>query len=112
MTVVVVGGGVRHDARAGGQAARPGHLAYTEAMQIVATTMGQSKIDVFWVLGDEAAAQQANDVFEERYAAEVAAGRATALPAHQRRLSVGCPLGWLYICAAAPVLAIRCPVRE
>ncbi len=56
-------------------------------------TMGQSKIDVFWVLGDEAAAQQANDVFEERYAAEVAAGRATALPGHQRRLSVGCPLG-------------------
>src|ERR1035438_9093109 len=56
-------------------------LAYTEAMQTVDMTMGQSKIDVFrHILGDEATAQHANDVFEEHYAAEVAAGRGTAPP--------------------------------
>jgi phosphoglycolate phosphatase len=59
----------------------PGTPAYTEAMRVVDATMGQSKIDVFReILGDDATAQQANDVFEERYAAEVAAGRVEALP--------------------------------
>jgi phosphoglycolate phosphatase len=59
----------------------PDTPAYTEAMRIVDVTMGQSKIDVFReILGDEATAQQANNVFEERYAAEVAAGRVEALP--------------------------------
>src|SRR5580700_7976748 len=58
-----------------------GTMAYDEAMQIVAATMGQSKIDVFrQILGDEVTARRANDVFEERYAAEVAAGRVEALP--------------------------------
>ncbi|MDX6395050.1 MAG: phosphoglycolate phosphatase [Streptosporangiaceae bacterium] len=108
MTVVVVGGGVlglMHALEARLEARRPARdtLACTEAMQIVAMTMGQSRIDVFRdILGDEATAQQANNVFEERYAAEVAAGRVTALPAHQRRLSVGVPFRWLCICAAAP----------
>jgi hypothetical protein len=38
-------------------------LAYTEAMQIVDMTMGQSKIDVFRdILGDEATAEQAQQL--------------------------------------------------
>jgi phosphoglycolate phosphatase len=59
----------------------PDTPAYTEAMRVVDVTMGQSKIDVFReILADEATARQANDAFEERYAAEVAAGRVEALP--------------------------------
>ena len=55
--------------------------AYAEAMRTVHATMGQSKIDVFrQILGDEATAWQANEVFEERYADAVAAGQVSALP--------------------------------
>ena len=43
--------------------------------------MGQSKIEVFrQILGDEAAAQRANEAFEEHYAAAVAAGGVAPLP--------------------------------
>jgi len=59
----------------------PGTPAYADAMQTVHATMGQSKIEVFRrILGDEATAWQANQVFEERYAEEVAAGQVAALP--------------------------------
>ena len=69
-------------------------LAYTEAMQTVDMTMGQSKIDVFRdILGDEATAQHANDVFEEHYAAEVAAGRVTALPGAADAITRICDAG-------------------
>lgn len=58
-----------------------GTPAYAEAMRTVHATMGQSKIDVFrQILGDEASAWQANEVFEERYADAVAAGQVSALP--------------------------------
>ena len=58
-----------------------GTPAYVEAMRTVHATMGQSKIDVFrQILGDEASAWQANEVFEERYADAVAAGQVSALP--------------------------------
>ncbi len=58
-----------------------GTPAHVEAMRTVHATMGQSKIDVFrQILGDEASAWQANEVFEERYADAVAAGQVSALP--------------------------------
>jgi phosphoglycolate phosphatase-like HAD superfamily hydrolase len=58
----------------------PGSAAHAEAMRTVHATMGQSKIEVFReILGDEATARHANDAFEDAYAAEVAAGRVTAL---------------------------------
>jgi phosphoglycolate phosphatase len=58
-----------------------GTPAYQAAMRTVHATMGQSKIDVFReILGDEATAWQANEVFEERYADAVAGGQVTALP--------------------------------
>jgi phosphoglycolate phosphatase len=58
-----------------------GTPAYDAAMRTVHATMGQSKIDVFrLILGDEATAWQANEVFEERYADAVAAGQVSALP--------------------------------
>ncbi len=64
--------------RFGPAAGTPAHQA---AMRTVHATMGQSKIDVFReILGDEATAWQANEVFEERYADAVAAGQVTALP--------------------------------
>ena len=55
--------------------------AYHQAMQDVKSSMGQSKIEVFRrVLGDEQAAQQANEAFEDHYAAAVRAGNVTAMP--------------------------------
>ncbi len=58
-----------------------GTPAYAEAMRTVHATMGQSKIDVFrQILGDDATAWQANEVFEERYADAVAAGQVSPLP--------------------------------
>ena len=59
----------------------PGTPAYAGAMQTVHATMGQSKIEVFRrILGDEATAWQANQVFEERYAEAVAGGQVAPLP--------------------------------
>jgi phosphonatase-like hydrolase len=62
------------------RAAVPG--ASPDAMEYVRVTMGQSKIEVFRHLlgGDEAAAQQANQTFEDAYAAAVRAGAVEALP--------------------------------
>ena len=63
-------------------------------MQIVDATMGQSKIDVFReILGHEDTAQHANDVFEERYAAAVAAGEVRALPGAAEAITVLCDAG-------------------
>ena len=55
--------------------------AYHQAMVDVQSSMGQSKIDVFRrILGDERAAQQANEAFEDHYAAAVRAGHVAAMP--------------------------------
>lgn len=55
--------------------------AYNSAMKYAKATMGQSKIEVFRaILGDEAAAQAANVVFEDGYGAAVAAGEVSAMP--------------------------------
>ena len=71
-----------------------GTPAYDEAMRTVHATMGQSKIDVFReILGDEATARHANDVFEERYAADVAAGQVTALPGAAEAITLLCDAG-------------------
>jgi phosphoglycolate phosphatase len=54
---------------------------YDRALAYVQQTMGQSKIEVFrHILGAEEAAQQANGVFEEHYAALVRAGAVASLP--------------------------------
>ena len=50
-------------------------------MRDVKSSMGQSKIEVFRrILGDEQAAQQANEAFEDHYAAAVRAGHVAAMP--------------------------------
>ena len=55
--------------------------AYQQAMTDVQSTMGQSKIEVFRrILGDEDTAQQANEAFEDHYAAAVRRGAISALP--------------------------------
>jgi phosphoglycolate phosphatase len=55
--------------------------AYNQAMTDVRSSMGQSKIEVFRrILGDEQAAQQANEAFEDKYAAAVRAGQVAAMP--------------------------------
>ena len=55
--------------------------AYHQAMTDVRSSMGQSKIEVIRrILGDERAAQQANEAFEEHYAAAVRAGHVAAMP--------------------------------
>jgi len=59
----------------------PGGPGYAEADEIVRTTMGQSKIEVFRrILGDEDRARQANRAFEDSYAEAVRAGLVSALP--------------------------------
>jgi phosphoglycolate phosphatase len=51
------------------------------AEKIVHETMGQSKIEVFrLVLGDEVAAQRANEVFEQAYGDRVRAGLVEPIP--------------------------------
>jgi len=55
--------------------------AFNEAMTDVRSSMGQSKIEVFRrILSDEQAAGQANEAFEDRYAAAVRAGHVAAMP--------------------------------
>ena len=72
----------------------PGSAAHGEAMRIVHDTMGQSKIEVFReILGDEATAQHANDLFEDTYASEVRAGRVTALPGAAEAITALCDAG-------------------
>ncbi len=59
----------------------PGAAGYDEAMALVHSTMGQSKIEVFRrVLGGEEQAQQANRAFEMAYGDAVQAGQVTPLP--------------------------------
>ena len=54
---------------------------YHQAMTDVRSSMGQSKIEVFRrILGGEQAAQQANEAFEDYYAAAVRAGHVAAMP--------------------------------
>ena len=54
---------------------------YQQVMIDVKSSMGQSKIEVFRrLLGREQAAQQANEAFEDHYAAAVRAGHVTAMP--------------------------------
>jgi phosphoglycolate phosphatase len=58
-----------------------GGPGYDEADEIVRTTMGQSKIEVFRrILGSEDRAQRANSVFESSYAESVRAGLVNPLP--------------------------------
>jgi phosphoglycolate phosphatase len=55
--------------------------AYQQAMQDLKSSMGQSKIEVFRrILGSEQAAQEANEAFENHYAAAVRAGHVAAMP--------------------------------
>ena len=69
-----------------------GTPAYAEAMRTVHATMGQSKIDVFrQILGDEASAWQANEVFEERYADAVRGRPGQRAARGGGRRSPGCP---------------------
>jgi phosphoglycolate phosphatase len=59
----------------------PGGPGYDDADEIVRTTMGQSKIEVFRrILGSEDRAQRANSVFESSYAESVRAGMVSPLP--------------------------------
>jgi len=54
---------------------------YNRAMTDVRSSMGQSKIEVFRrILGDEQAAQLANEAFEHHYEAAVRAGQVAAMP--------------------------------
>jgi len=54
---------------------------YDRAMTDVRSSMGQSKIEVFRrILGDEQAAQLANEAFEHHYEAAVRAGQVAAMP--------------------------------
>jgi phosphonatase-like hydrolase len=54
---------------------------HDQAIKDVRASMGQSKIEVFRrVLGDEGAARDANQAFEQHYAAAVRAGEVAALP--------------------------------
>jgi len=55
--------------------------AFSQAMQDVRSSMGQSKIEVFRrILGDDAAATKANEAFEDHYGAAVGRGEVAAMP--------------------------------
>jgi phosphoglycolate phosphatase len=62
--------------------------AFNRAMTDVRSSMGQSKIEVFRrILGDEAAAQQANEAFEDHYATAVRAGAVAAMPGAEQAIT-------------------------
>jgi phosphonatase-like hydrolase len=62
--------------------------AFNQAMTDVRSSMGQSKIEVFRrILGDEAAAQKANEAFEDHYAAAVRAGAVAAMPGAEQAIT-------------------------
>ena len=62
--------------------------AYNQAMTDVRSSMGQSKIEVFRrILGDEAAAQKANEAFEDHYAGAVRAGAVAAMPGAEQAIT-------------------------
>jgi phosphoglycolate phosphatase len=63
--------------------------AFNRAMTDVRSSMGQSKIEVFRrILGDEAAAQQANEAFEDHYAAAVRSGAVAAMPGAEQAITL------------------------
>jgi phosphonatase-like hydrolase len=79
---------------------RPGAPGYPQASQIVHETMGQSKIEVFRrILDDEADAQEANSVFELRYADSVRSGAVTPIPGAAETL-VALRAGGIKVCLA------------
>jgi phosphonatase-like hydrolase len=62
--------------------------AFNRAMTDVRSSMGQSKIEVFRrILGDEAAAQKANEAFEDHYATAVRAGAVAAMPGAEQAIT-------------------------
>jgi len=62
--------------------------ARNQAMTDVRSSMGQSKFEVFRrILGDEAAAQKANEAFEDHYAAAVRAGAVAAMPGAEQAIT-------------------------
>jgi phosphoglycolate phosphatase len=62
--------------------------ASNRAMTDVRSSMGQSKIEVFRrILGDEAAAQKANEAFEDHYAVAVRAGAVAAMPGAEQAIT-------------------------
>lgn len=67
-------------AAAGAVGVTPGSPEATKLDRHVQDTMGQSKIEVFRAIFDEATAQYANSEFEHAYAGLVDAGHARALP--------------------------------
>jgi phosphoglycolate phosphatase len=74
--------------------------AYQQAMRDVRSSMGQSKIEVFRrILGGEQAAQQANEAFEDHYAAAVRAGHVTAMPG-ATDVFKACRLAGIRVCLA------------
>ncbi|MEV4513461.1 HAD-IA family hydrolase [Dactylosporangium sp. NPDC049525] len=61
----------------------PGRAAATEHVR---ATMGQSKIEVFRAIVDEATAQQLNLTFEQAYAELVAEGRCAPIPGAEKAI--------------------------
>ncbi|GHJ47229.1 putative haloacid dehalogenase-like hydrolase [Catellatospora sp. TT07R-123] len=59
---------------------RPGDPDRSASLDYVRATMGQSKIEVFRALGDEATAQRLNIAFEQAYAELVGQGRCEPIP--------------------------------
>jgi phosphonatase-like hydrolase len=60
---------------------REGTAQWSAAEEVVSSTMGQSKIEVFTrILGDGSAANHANDAFERAYDAAVANGEVHGMP--------------------------------
>jgi phosphonatase-like hydrolase len=61
--------------------AGPGSDGYPQRLERLRTTMGRSKIEVFReLLGDESAAQRANEAFEAAYGAGLTSGGAEPIP--------------------------------
>jgi phosphoglycolate phosphatase len=55
--------------------------SFSQAMQDVRSSMGQSKIEVFRrILGDDTVAVKANEAFEDHYGAAVSRGAVAAMP--------------------------------
>ncbi len=65
----------------GTEGIEPGTAAYDEALEVVRSTMGMSKIEVFrLILGDEGRARSATAAFEEAVARRIEAGAVAPLP--------------------------------
>lgn len=79
---------------------RPGASGYEQASRIVHETMGQSKIEVFrLILGQETDAQEANGLFELKYAAAVRAGEVKPVPGAAETLAA-LRAGGIKVCLA------------